>query len=245
MNHRQMKLPETPVRPRPDYSWLPRPVQPTALIIRGVEINAELEQARQNRTLDQLQRERARRQAAAKAEIQAQLTAYSEEGYQPLAAAMLEAANCDTEPFQWRAQEDPTVAGLQLAAVELALDHFTNEWTELYIPLWVMNPHHPHAPAPGSDQQERIFLQAVVKKYFEPLAAGEKYRDLFRELPAPVILAGMAYVNCRLLENSPEPGPAGQSPAADRRLIRKLWRCAGAMLEDNPTPAALPAKPAA
>lgn len=187
-----------PTGHQPDYSHLPADCQPLAVILKGADITAAKDALSSDQEMIRFCLERARCQTDSSQAIIDRLTAAkSPDHYRSLARAMLLAAACDTEPLLERYKDDDAVIGAKIAAIELGLDYFAREPAALLAALRDKDPERTRPTGPESTRQVSTAAAQAVDRSFHPLAEGEAFREIFRQLPAPVILAGFGYANCR------------------------------------------------
>ena len=188
----------TPAEPRPDYSHLPAKYQPMAVVLHGADINTAKDALSNDQEMIKFCLERARCQTdSSQAVIFGLNAAGAPDSHQSLAQAMLLAAACDTEPHLERYRDDDAVIGPKIAAIELGLDYFAADPAAILTALRENDPTLEQPLRPAADQPISANPAGAVDQRFHPLAEGEEFREIFRRLPAPVILAGFGYANCR------------------------------------------------
>lgn len=208
---------------------IPAAYQPTAVAVQGTKINAAIAAAKTHEQIAANSDRFARKQRDLTEIIVGLLTAGgadpSETG---MAQALMLTALADSAQHRRRYQQDPTVLGMKMATVFLGMEYFIEDPDALLRPIQYLNPSHRRPLPPAMESRPSRFEQEIIKKRLTPLPQGQNFRNLFRELPAPLLLAGFGWYNCRHLADQVPPTDPISGPTC--QLAARVWKQIGAGL---------------
>ena len=195
------------------YPHIPRQYQPIALVTAGVEINSAIRECSDVAALQASADRQADRQEALVRRI---LDAFpegtsAERSQKNLASGLLQIA-MNAAPQQKFIAADRDTAGMRIAANGLGLAYYAEHPELLRQAIQVTagdDPGDKESPAAEPPRPELAILcgeyaMTTLFPYFQPLECAEQFRRLFRELPAPLIFAGLGHVNALALQQRVE-----------------------------------------
>ena len=226
------------------FPHIPRQYQPIALVTAGVEINSALHECNDLAALQASADRQADRQEALVHRILAAFpeSTDAERSQKNLAAGLLQIA-MNAAPQQPFIAADQETIGMRIAANSLGLAYYAEHPELLRQAIQVTAGDNPRAEAeePPLPRPELAILcgeyaMTTLFPYFQPLEGAEQFRRLFRELPAPLIFAGLGHVNALALQQRVEDRLAA---------ARQAQQAARETLTPNTPAPAFPAPPPA
>ena len=221
------------------FAHIPRRYQSPAVVTAGVEINALIESCRDFNDLHRNADRQAQQQREATRRI---LEAFPtgtpvQDKHRELAGAIIKLA-VNAAPQERLIEQDAATAGMRLAATALALDFYAERPELLRHAIAVTTPDETEAAAgpPAGPEVALLcgeYAITTLFPYFQPLDSPERFRRLFRELPAPLIFAGLGHINALEVQKrapADNPRPVQEAMA----LAASIWLAAGALTAADP-----------
>ena len=209
-----------------EYPHLPKAYQPAAVVVAGLDWQQTLAfPTAQPQPLERLPEALAQRLLQQHRPQAKALSRYLELALNPALQLSLAAAN-------------PLLPGLRQAAMELGLRYYAENPELLATAL--------RANAAGIGQETfqdtlaltiltSSYMSAVIFPWFFPLDTAEKYQEIFRRLPAPLLLASLGHSNAIALQQAgPGEDPLTEEQRAPLADAANFWLTLGALTAASP-----------
>ena len=209
-----------------EFPHLPNRYRPAGVVTAGLEWHEYWQRHPETSAAAAAPAERSRRQL--RAAVAQGATPAQAQARQAALERMLQTAE-DTQLQEPLTQQEPVTRALRRAATDLGLEFYA-ERPEILRQALDMT-----LTEPEDFQQTAIlgmicgtYCTALLLPRFMNLTTPEQYKNLFREMPAPLILAGLGHANAinlqtRLPTKNPQAARALLANAAD------LWLSVGAL----------------
>ena len=201
------------------FPHIPRQYQPIALVTAGVEINSAIHDCADLNALKASADRQADRQEALLRRILAAFPGDTKEerSHRDLASGLLQIA-MNAAPQQPFIAQDKDTIGMRIAANGLGLAFYAENPEILRQAIQVTAPPDPESNTTQPPRPELAILcgeyaMTTLFPYFQPLEGAEQFRRLFRELPAPLIFAGLGHVNALALQQRVDDRMAARAEA--------------------------------